>query len=253
MTATPRFKNPQSILYIFLNHAFNWGLWPLIIHVFSPNPLPLYKPLLIPFFSFHSVSRFLKLLYPFSPSFAGSMVKTRGAHSFWSWVRRTSPLPAVSSSPGAPAVGGLSTASTATAATTLAPAAIQGSAATVVGVGSSSVAPAQRRYHTRVSPTPPDPSHPRPAQRAPQPKRAWTSGPGESSTSRPRALPSPPYQGIARAPNLSPASIIRQPYFHCSPIPRNADCSARDLHGEVYYDLPAFSEDSELRDSMLLV
>ena len=100
-TATPGFKYPQSILYIFLNHAFNWGLWPLIVHVFSPTPLPLYKPLLIPSFSFHSVSSFLKLLYPFSPSFVGSMVKTSGAHSLWPWVHRTSP-PAVISSPGAP-------------------------------------------------------------------------------------------------------------------------------------------------------
>ena len=85
------------------------------------------------------------------------------------------------------------------------------------------------------------------------PKRARTSGPVESSTSRPQAPPSPPYQGIVGAPDLSPASIIRRPYFHCSPIPRNADCSERDLHGEVYYDLPAFAEDPELRDSMLLV
>ena len=65
--------------------------------------------------------------------------------------------------------------------------------------------------------------------------------------------PSPPYESIAGAPNLFPASIIRRPYFHCSPIPRNADYSARDLHGEVYYDLPTFSKGSELRDSMLLV
>ena len=44
-----------------------------------------------------------------------------------------------------------------------------------------------------------------------------------------------------------------RPYFHCSPIPRNTDYSERDLHGEVYYDLPAFTDDPELRDSMLLV
>ena len=113
--------------------------------------------------------------------------------------------------------------------------------------------PAQRRYHTRVGPTPPSPSHPRPTRRAPPSKRARTSGLGESSTLKPQEPPSPPYQGIAGAPDLSPTSIIRRPYFHCSPIPGNADCSARDLHGEVYYDLPAFFEDPELRDSMLLV
>ena len=115
------------------------------------------------------------------------------------------------------------------------------------------MAPAQRRYHTRVGPTPPSPLHPRLAQRAPSPKRARTSGPGKSSTSRPRAPPSTPYQGIAGALDLSAASIIRRPYFHCSPISGNTDCSERDLHGEVYYDLPAFAEDPELRDSILLM
>ena len=133
----------------------------------------------------------------------------------------------------------------AAAATFPAPAAMQGSAA-AAGVGLSSVAPAQRRYHTRVGPTPPSPPHSRPARRAPPSKRARTSGPGESSTSRPRAPPSPPYQGITEAPDLSPASIIRRPYFHCSPILGNTDCSERDLHGEVCYDLPAFVEDPEL-------
>ena len=44
-----------------------------------------------------------------------------------------------------------------------------------------------------------------------------------------------------------------RPYFHCSPIPGNAESSARHLHGEVYYDLPTFSKDPEFRDSMLLV
>ena len=223
---------------------------------FHLPPLPLYKPLLIPSFSFNLVSSFMKLLYPFSPSFVRSMVKTRGAHSFRPRVPQTSPPPAVSSSPGAPAAGGPSTASaaaplvapasTAAAATTPAPTAIQGNAAAAGGVGSFSMAPAQRRYHTRVGPTPPDPSHPMPPRRAPPSKRAQTSGLGESSTSRPRAPPSPPYQGIAGAPDLFPASIIRRPYFHCSPIPGNADYSARDLHGEVYYNLPTFSEDSML-------
>ena len=53
--------------------------------------------------------------------------------------------------------------------------------------------------------------------------------------------------------DLSPTSIIRRSYFPCNPIPRNADCSERDLHAEVHYDLLDFSQDPELRDSMLLV
>ena len=120
-------------------------------------------------------------------------------------------------------------------------------------VGSSTVAPSHRRYHTRVGPTPPSPPHPRLARRAPPYKRARTSGPGESSTSRPRAPPSLPYQGIAGAPDLSSAYIIRQPYFHCSPILGNTDCNDRDMHGEVYYDLPTFAVDPLLQDSILLV
>ena len=76
---------------------------------------------------------------------------------------------------------------------------------------------------------------------------------GMSSTLRLWAPPSPPYQGIAGAPNLSPASIIRRPYFLYDPISRNVDCRGRDFHGEVYYDLPKFAADPGLRDSMLLV
>ena len=65
----------------------------------------------------------------------------------------------------------------------------------------------------------------------------------------------PPHQGPAGAPplDLSPSFIIQWPLFHCNPIPRNANCSERDLHDEVYYDLPSFSADPELRDSLLLV
>ena len=173
------------------------------------------------------------------------MEKTRGAHSF---------RPRMSQGPTPPTTG---------------PSAAAGPSAAVAGAnpsvpavcspavgdaeGSSSVAPAQRRYHTRVGPTPLTPSHPRPARRAPSAKRAWTSGPGESSTSRSRAPPSPPYQGIAGAPDLSSGSIIRRPYFPCDPIPGNVSCRDRDFHGKVYYDLPAFSVDPGLRDSMLLI
>ena len=155
-------------------------------------------------------------------------------------MSRSSTPPAGTSTPGA------------AVAASLALAAVQGVFAADVE-GSSSMAPTQRRYHTRVGPTPNASSHPRPYRRAPPSKRARTSGLGESSTSRPRAPPSPPYQGIAGAPDLSPASIIRRPFFHCSPIQGNVDYSGRDLHGEVYYDLPAFAEAPELRDSMLLV
>ena len=173
------------------------------------------------------------------------MAKTRGAHSFRPRVRQGPTPPAGTSTPGpstaatGPSATGPSTTSPSaavvpsttaagagpsvlamrpsTAAASPAPAAVQSPVSADVE-GSSSVAPVLRRYHTRVGPTPLTPSHPRPARRAPPTKRARTSSPWESSTSRPRAPPSPPYQGIAGAPDLSPASIIRWPYFPYDPI-----------------------------------
>ena len=124
-----------------------------------------------------------------------------------------------------------------------------------MGSASTVASPAPRRYHTRVGPIPPSPPRPRPSWRAPSSKRARTSSPEESSSSRPPEAQSPPTQGpVGDLPSdLSPASIIRLPYFHCSPIPGNVDCSERDLHSKIYYDLPAFTEDLDLRDSMQLV
>ena len=171
------------------------------------------------------------------------MVKTRNAYAFRPKVR----------SPAAPptATAAVSPAALATAATSFATATTQGSPA----MGSSSDASGLRRYHTRVGPTAHALSHLRPFRRAPSSKRARTSGPGESSRSRPAEPQSPPHQGITGAPHLdlSPTSIIRWPYFPCNPISGNADCSERELHAEVHYDLLDFSQDPELRDSMLLV
>ena len=187
------------------------------------------------------------------------MAKTRGAHSFRPWVRQ-GPTPLIAgpspTTAGSVAVGPSAAAAGADprmpAALPTANAASPTPAAGDVE-GSSSMAPAQRRYHTRVGPTPHAHSHPRPARRAPPAKRARTSGPGESSTSRSKAPPSPPYQGIARALDHSPGSIISRPYFPYDPIPRNFSCRDRDFHGEVYYDLLAFAADPRLRDSMLLI
>ena len=199
------------------------------------------------------------------------MAKTSGAHFFRPRVNQgPTPLavgPAVASPATAGPSAGPATASPSTAGPSTAaagadpsvpavrPIVAAASPAPAVGdvEGASSMAPAQRRYHTRVGPTPPALSHLRPARRASPTKRARTSSPGESSTSRSRAATSPPYQGIAGALDLSPGSIIRRPYFPCDPIPGNVSCRDRDFHGEVYYDLPAFAVDPRLRDSMLLV
>ena len=150
------------------------------------------------------------------------MAKMRGAHSFRSRVHQGPTPPAASpfttgpAATGPPTVGpSVATVSTGPSVPAVRPTVAAASPAPATGItkGSSSVAPAQRRYHTQVGPTPPAPSHPRPARRAPLAKRAWTSGLGESSISRSRAPPSPPYQGIAGAPDLSLGSIIRPPYF----------------------------------------
>ena len=179
------------------------------------------------------------------------MAKTRGAHSFRPRVRQGPSPPATGSSPLAVGPSSASPSAAAVGASPSVPAVRLPAA--VDAKGSSSMAPAHRRYYTRVGPTPPALMHPRPARRAPPTKRARTSGPRESSTLRSRAPPSPPYQGIAGAPDLSSRSIIKRPYFRCDPIPGNVSCRDRDFHGEVYYDLPAFSADPGLRDSMLLV
>ena len=119
------------------------------------------------------------------------MAKTRGAHSFRPRVRQGPTPPAASPFPvvigpsptavGFPAVDPVAVGPSVAAAGAgpRVPAAFPTIHATppapAVGdvMGSSSMAPAQRRYHTRVGPTPPALSHPRPARRAPRPR-----GPG---------------------------------------------------------------------------
>ena len=87
-----------------------------------------------------------------------------------------------------------------------------------------------------------------------RPRGAQTSGPrGVVHLKTPGATLNSLSGRCWRPRTLSSASIIRRPYFHYSLIPGNADYSVTDLHGEVYYDLPTFAEDLELRDSMLLV
>ena len=111
--------------------------------------------------------------------------------------------------------------------------------------------PPPRRYQTRVGPRAPSPVHPRPRRRDPPFKLARTSGPGESSRSRPE--PSPPLADQGSSPQLSPASRIRRPMFSCDPIPVNVDLCARDFHMESYYNAPALTVDQLFRDSMQLI
>ena len=107
------------------------------------------------------------------------------------------------------------------------------------------------RYQTRVGPQAPSPVHLRPRRRAPPSKRARTSGPRESSRSRPE--PSPPPADRGSSPQLSLASRIRRPMFTCNPIPGNVDLCARDFHMESYYDIPTLTVGQRFRDSMRLI
>ena len=79
-----------------------------------------------------------------------------------------------------------------------------------------------RRYQTRMGPRAPSPVPRRRARRARPSKRARTSGPGESSSSRPPSSPVAPPTEATSSPQLSPASRIRRPMFVGHPIPGNA-------------------------------
>ena len=173
-------------------------------------------------FCFPGVAEILHPLHLFPNP---SMARTCGGHSFRP-QRPSSPPPAAEQS-NPPTAAPATSPSTAPVHTT----------------------PAPRKYDTRVGPTLPSLTHPRLS------RRAQTSYPGESSSSRPYEPHSPPVQGLADdlPPDLSPTSIIRQPFFHCGPIIGNSDCSTMEVHCETYYDLPAFAVDPELRDSMRLM
>ena len=84
-------------------------------------------------------------------------------------------------------------------------------------------------------------------------KRARTSGPGESSSSRPQPSPATSAVEATSSPQLSPASRIRRPLFIGNPIPGNVRLHRREFHQESYYDVPALAADPRFRDSMRLI
>ena len=110
-----------------------------------------------------------------------------------------------------------------------------------------------RRYQTRMGPRAPSPIPQRRSRRAQPSKRARTSGPGESSSSRPQSPPSTPAAEETSSPQLSPASRLRRPLFVGTPIPGNVGLHTRDFHGESYYDVPALTAAPRFRDSMRLI
>ena len=110
-----------------------------------------------------------------------------------------------------------------------------------------------RRYQTRMGPRAPSPVPQRRSRRARPSKRARTSGPGESSPSRPQPSPATSAAEATSSPQLSPASRIRRPLFVGNPIPGNVRLHRRDFHQESYYDVLALMADHRFRDSMRLI
>ena len=110
-----------------------------------------------------------------------------------------------------------------------------------------------RRYQTRMGPRAPSPVPQRRSRRARPSKRACTSEPGESSSSRPQPSPVTSAVEATSSPQLSPASRIRRPLFVGHPIPGNVPLHRRGFHQESYYDVPALTADPRFKDSMRLI
>ena len=110
-----------------------------------------------------------------------------------------------------------------------------------------------RRYQTRMGPRAPSPMPQRRVRRARPSKRARTSSPGESSSSRPQPSPVASAIEATSSPQLSPASRIRRLLFVGHPIPGNTALHSRDFHLESFYDVPALRADLRFRDSMRLI
>ena len=110
-----------------------------------------------------------------------------------------------------------------------------------------------RRYQTQMGPRPPSPVQQGRSRRARPSKQARTSGPGESSSSRPQPSPATSAAETTSSPQLSPASRIRRPLFVGHPIPGNVALHSRDFHQESYYDVPTLMADPRFKDSMRLI
>ena len=80
-----------------------------------------------------------------------------------------------------------------------------------------------------------------------------TSGPGESSSSRPQPSPATSAAEATSSPQLSPASKIRRLLFVGNPIPGNVRLHRKEFHQESYYDVSVLISDHRFRDSMRLI
>ena len=91
------------------------------------------------------------------------------------------------------------------------------------------------------------------SKRAQPYKRASTSGPVESSSSRPPPSPVTSVVETTSSRQLSPASRIRRPMYVGHPIPGNTALHSRDFNQVSFYDVPALTADPRFRDSMRLI
>ena len=107
-----------------------------------------------------------------------------------------------------------------------------------------------RRYQTRMGPRAPSLVPQQRSRRARSSKRASTSSPGESSSSRPQLSPAMSVAEVTSSPQFSPASRIRRLLFVGHPIQGNVELHSIDFHGESYYDVPALLAYHRFRDSM---
>ena len=116
-------------------------------------------------------------------------------------------------------------------------------------------APGQSSPPTATNAVPPAPILAAPVPHRFYTRRARARDLGESSSSSSQEPQPLHIQGPADdlPPDLSLASIIQRPLFHCGPIVGNSDCSTKKVHCEIYYDVPAFAADPELKDSMTRV
>ena len=108
--------------------------------------------------------------------------------------------------------------------------------------------PPQRRYSTQRSPTS---SPPKPSVHRIPPKTVRTSGPEETSRHA-----QPDSQGLADTQHLSgiaPEAIIKRHMVTEPPIEGNSDYRARPFHSELYFDIEAMQQQSDLRDSFGLL
>ena len=88
-----------------------------------------------------------------------------------------------------------------------------------------------------MGPRAPSPVPQRISRRARPSKQARTSGPGESSSSRPQPSPVTSTTEATLSPQFSPSSRIRRPLFVGHPIPGNVALHSRDFHQESCYDV----------------